>query len=82
MAEIYQFTPLARRPNLGHFRPSDRHIVANRFCSKYGHSSGVRRPAIDLRVSATMHHVDFSREDVDVAVRHGDGNWPGLERYA
>ena len=34
---------------------------------------------IDLRVSATMHNVDFAREDVDVAVRHGDGNWPGLD---
>src|SRR5215213_1642713 len=33
---------------------------------------------IDLRVSATLHHVDFAREDVDLAVRHGDGNWPGL----
>ena len=32
-----------------------------------------------LRVSATLHHVDFAREDVDLAVRHGDGNWPGLE---
>src|SRR5215470_19062721 len=36
-------------------------------------------PSIDLRVSATLHHVDFAREDVDLAVRHGDGNWPGLE---
>src|ERR1700761_7286156 len=36
---------------------------------------------IDLRVSATMHHVDFAREEVDLAVRHGDGNWPGLETY-
>jgi LysR family glycine cleavage system transcriptional activator len=36
-------------------------------------------PGIDLRVSATMHHVDFVREDIDVAVRHGDDNWPGLE---
>ncbi len=35
-------------------------------------------PDIDLRVSAAMHHVDFAREDVDVAVRHGDGNWEGL----
>ena len=35
-------------------------------------------PDIDLRVSATMHHVDFSHEAVDVAVRHGDGQWPGL----
>ena len=34
---------------------------------------------IDLRVSATTHHVDFAREDVDMAVRHGDGNWPGLD---
>jgi LysR family transcriptional regulator, glycine cleavage system transcriptional activator len=36
-------------------------------------------PGIDLRVSATMHAVDFAREDVDVAVRHGDGNWPALD---
>lgn len=36
-------------------------------------------PEIDLRVSATLHHVDFAREDVDLAIRHGDGNWPGLE---
>src|ERR1700674_3530843 len=36
-------------------------------------------PAIDLRVSATMHHVEFAREDVDLAVRHGDGTWPGLD---
>jgi LysR family glycine cleavage system transcriptional activator len=35
--------------------------------------------SIDLRVSAAMHHVDFAREDVDLAVRHGDGNWPGLD---
>lgn len=34
---------------------------------------------IDLRVSATLHHVDFAREEVDLAVRHGDGNWPGLD---
>src|SRR5258706_8553816 len=36
-------------------------------------------PDIDLRVSATMHHIDFVREEVDVAVRHGDGNWSGLD---
>jgi LysR family glycine cleavage system transcriptional activator len=28
-------------------------------------------PEIDLRVSATAPHVDFAREDVDLAVRHG-----------
>jgi LysR family glycine cleavage system transcriptional activator len=36
-------------------------------------------PDIDLRVSAATHHVDFAREDVDLAVRHGDGDWPGLD---
>ena len=36
-------------------------------------------PSIDLRVSATLHHVDFAREEVDLAVRHGDGNWTGLD---
>ena len=26
-----------------------------------------------------MHHVDFAREEVDLAVRHGDGNCAGLD---
>jgi len=39
----------------------------------------VAHPGIDLRVSATLHIVDFANEDIDVAVRHGDGSWPGLE---
>jgi LysR family glycine cleavage system transcriptional activator len=36
-------------------------------------------PQIDLRVSATMHHVDLAREQVDLAIRHGEGDWPGLD---
>src|SRR5438477_4319689 len=36
-------------------------------------------PEIDLRVSASLHHVEFAREEVDIAVRHGEGNWPGLD---
>jgi LysR family glycine cleavage system transcriptional activator len=36
-------------------------------------------PEIDLRVSATDQHVDFAREDVDLAIRHGDGTWPELD---
>ncbi len=34
---------------------------------------------VDLRISATTHYIDFVRDDVDVAIRHGDGNWPGLD---
>jgi LysR family glycine cleavage system transcriptional activator len=37
-----------------------------------------RHPGIELRVSASMHHVDFTREDVDLAIRHGEGEWPNL----
>ncbi len=36
-------------------------------------------PSIDLRVSAALHHVDFAREDIDMAVRHGDGSDLGLD---
>jgi LysR family glycine cleavage system transcriptional activator len=36
-------------------------------------------PDIDLRVSATMHHVDFARDAADIAIRHGAGHWPGLD---
>jgi LysR family transcriptional regulator, glycine cleavage system transcriptional activator len=37
-----------------------------------------QHPTIDLRVAATLQHIDFAREDFDLAIRHGDGNWPGL----
>jgi len=35
-------------------------------------------PAIDLRIGAALHHIDFAREDVDLAIRHGDGQANGL----
>ena len=38
----------------------------------------LEHPAVDLRISASLHHVDFASEDVDMAVRHGDGRWPDL----
>jgi LysR family transcriptional regulator, glycine cleavage system transcriptional activator len=38
-----------------------------------------KHPDVDLRVSAAMHYVDFARDDVDIAIRHGNGDWPGLD---
>ena len=35
-------------------------------------------PEIDLRISASVHLVDFAREDVDIAIRMGRGHYPGL----
>jgi LysR family glycine cleavage system transcriptional activator len=37
-----------------------------------------KHPTIELRLLATRRLVDFRTEDVDVAVRFGDGNHPGL----
>jgi len=36
-------------------------------------------PEIELKLAALMHRVDFAREDVDLAIRHGDGQWPELD---
>jgi LysR family transcriptional regulator, glycine cleavage system transcriptional activator len=35
-------------------------------------------PDLDLRISANPAHIDFADGEMDVAVRHGDGNWPSL----
>jgi len=37
-----------------------------------------RRPDIEVRVEATSNVVDLRRDRVDVAIRHGLGNYPGL----
>jgi LysR family glycine cleavage system transcriptional activator len=36
-------------------------------------------PDMHLRLIASDHQVDFAGEEVDLAVRHGDGKWPGLD---
>ncbi|MFC7739080.1 LysR substrate-binding domain-containing protein [Roseomonas sp. GCM10028921] len=35
-------------------------------------------PDINLRLDATNEPTDIARESVDVDIRHGEGNWPGL----
>jgi LysR family transcriptional regulator, glycine cleavage system transcriptional activator len=37
-----------------------------------------RHPDIDLRISAKEHLVDFARDGIDVAIRFGRGDWPGV----
>jgi LysR family transcriptional regulator, glycine cleavage system transcriptional activator len=39
-------------------------------------------PEIDLRVSTTTKQVDLIAEHVDLAIRHGDGHWEGLDAIA
>lgn len=37
-----------------------------------------RHDDLDLRVSATAQHVDFTDDAIDLAIRHGNGDWPAL----
>ncbi len=37
-----------------------------------------RHPDIDINVRASQALVDFATDDVDLAVRYGDGRWPNL----
>lgn len=36
-------------------------------------------PRIDVRLEASHRLADFARDEVDVAIRHGSGTWPGLD---
>lgn len=38
-----------------------------------------RMPDVDVRILASSHAVDFNREAVDMAIRHGRGHYHGLE---
>jgi DNA-binding transcriptional LysR family regulator len=35
-------------------------------------------PDIDVRLDASTEPTDFSRDAVDLEIRHGDGRWPGM----
>jgi LysR family glycine cleavage system transcriptional activator len=37
-----------------------------------------RHPEIDVRISTNDHLIDFARDGVDLAVRMGRGDWPGV----
>jgi len=38
-----------------------------------------KHPDIDLHIAASTRSVDFRYDDVDVAIRYGFGDWPGLQ---
>lgn len=37
-----------------------------------------QHPDLDLRISASLQHVDLTADGIDIAIRHGDGDWPQL----
>lgn len=42
-------------------------------------SFAAQHPDIDVRVSASMHLMDFERDNVDLAIRYGAGRYPNLQ---
>lgn len=38
----------------------------------------IENPGLAMRLDSSAHLVDFAREDMDVAIRCGAGDWPGL----
>lgn len=38
----------------------------------------MEHPALSIKMDANDRLVDFAHDDVDIAIRHGDGDWPGL----
>lgn len=41
----------------------------------------ILEPQLAVRLRSDQHYVDFAAEDVDVVIRNGSGNWPGLSAH-
>jgi LysR family glycine cleavage system transcriptional activator len=39
----------------------------------------LEHPEIEIRISTTARTVDLEREDIDIAIRHGHGDWPDVQ---
>jgi LysR family transcriptional regulator, glycine cleavage system transcriptional activator len=37
-----------------------------------------QNPMLEVRLDATNESTDFARDDVDIEIRHGEGDWPGF----
>ncbi len=54
---------------------------ASNWLARHIGSFQMRHPGIAVRLDTSSHLVDFSREEVDVGIRSGDGKWPGLAAH-
>src|SRR5438270_284406 len=51
--------------------------VAALWLAPHLHEFTETNPDIDLRIHASRSIVDFERDEIDLAIRYGLGNWPG-----
>jgi LysR family glycine cleavage system transcriptional activator len=55
-------------------------FAANWLAPRIG-SFQLRHPGLAVRLFTSNHLVDFAREEVDIGLRSGRGNWPGLAAH-
>lgn len=55
---------------------------ATHWLARHIGSFQLRNPAIAVRLETAQELVDFAQTEVDVAIRAGRGNWPGLRTHA
>ena len=51
---------------------------ASNWLSRHLGSFQLAHPSLAVRLDTASRMVDFAREDIDVGIRSGGGNWPGL----
>ena len=54
---------------------------AQQWLARYLGAFQIRHPQIAVRLSTSQEVIDFSRTAVDVAIRWGTGDWPGLTAH-
>lgn len=54
---------------------------ASNWLARHIGSFQMQYPEIAVRLDTSSRMVDFAREEVDVGIRSGDGNWPGLGKH-
>ena len=54
---------------------------ASNWLAQHLGSFQVAHPSLAVRLDTSNRLVDFAREDIDIAIRSGGGNWPGVETH-
>ncbi|WP_269932616.1 transcriptional regulator GcvA [Aminobacter sp. HY435] len=54
---------------------------ASNWLARHIGSFQMQYPEIAVRLDTSSQMVDFARQEVDIGIRSGDGNWPGLARH-
>jgi len=52
--------------------------VASNWLARHLGSFQIANPAIAVRVDTSSQMIDFAKEEFDIGIRSGDGNWPGV----